>query len=1070
MWLAASGPSSLSGDHFSLFFPLSPLYPSPLKNPFSLTLTHPRNPRYCATSASHCSNGTVSKTAIQRIAEKLKSLGYVEELNDSEPQCTGPGSPGEIFIPRLENLAKIRVGSTLDKSWSTPENPVPEPGSGSAISRFHVLRKEAKKNAVKGERGSAPSLAELRIPEAELQRLRSIGICLEKKLIVGKPGVTEGIVNGIHERWRRSELVKIKCQDLSMVNMKRTHEILETKTGGIVICRSGSIIILYRGANYTYPYFVAGEDLSENEDIHEVSFKSSVVYGSGSNEENKTNSLPRVGGISAVEATQITGRSIVLGVGSPNKVRFQLPGERQLDKEADRLLDGLGPRFTDWWGYGPLPVDADLLPATVSGYRKPFRLLPYGVKPKLTDSEMTTLRRLGRPLPCHFALGRNRNLQGLATSIVRLWEKCEIAKIAVKRGVQNTNSELMAEELKRLTGGTLLSRDREFIVFYRGKDFLPPAVSSAIEERRTVDVLRKQLKGNRNLDLSSQASLGYDVRLVKTTSDAELQDLNNQDEEKLSKDQLKPMKVNVAMKRLDWKLSEALEKKQMAERKLAELESKAELSKPDIDKEGITEEERYMLRKVGLRMKAFLLLGRRGVFDGTIENMHLHWKYRELIKIISKDRSIAEVHHAARTLEAESGGILVSVETVNKGHAIIVYRGKNYQRPDNLRPQNLLNKREAMKHSLEAQRRESLKLHVLKLDRIIDRMKLQMAKDDRVVASPHSTRYLGSSNCELGNTEHTLGSLDYSNHFKDMENGDASQGPLHSSSSDDEDVVTPSNGVRWSTSYADDAQVLTPSHGKQVVVKRHFPRDFEKSPKDVSSSKTVVSRSCSCVSQDEAEERLELEPDFHTEDIMLHNKPALATTEGEPLLPPMIEPTGLSSKAPLGNTSSSKPLDKRVSSIGVETSFKAQSLSNKERLILRKQALTMKKRPVLAIGRNNIVTGVAEAIKTHFKKNPLAIVNVKGRAKGTSVQEVVFKLEQATGAVLVSQEPNKVILYRGWGLGDQNSGTVSKTSKRSINGGKALGRSGNGFVGVKDASPQLLAAMRLECGLISNEE
>lgn len=39
-------------------------------------------------------------------------------------------------------------------------------------------------------------------------------------------------------------------------------------------------------------------------------------------------------------------------------------------------------------------------------------------------------------------------MQGLAVAIVKLWEKCELAKIAVKRGVQNTNSELMAEELK----------------------------------------------------------------------------------------------------------------------------------------------------------------------------------------------------------------------------------------------------------------------------------------------------------------------------------------------------------------------------------------------------------------------------------------------------------------------------------------------------------------------------------------------------------------------------------------------------------------------------------------------
>jgi len=48
----------------------------------------------------------------------------------------------------------------------------------------------------------------------------------------------------------------------------------------------------------------------------------------------------------------------------------------------------------------------------------------------------------------HSVSGRNRNLQGLAAAMLKLWEKCEIAKIAIKRGVQNTSSELMADELK----------------------------------------------------------------------------------------------------------------------------------------------------------------------------------------------------------------------------------------------------------------------------------------------------------------------------------------------------------------------------------------------------------------------------------------------------------------------------------------------------------------------------------------------------------------------------------------------------------------------------------------------
>lgn len=105
-------------------------------------------------------------------------------------------------------------------------------------------------------------------------------------------------------------------------------------------------------------------------------------------------------------------------------------------------------------------------------------------------------------------------------------------------------------------------------------------------------------------------------------------------------------------------------------------------------------------------MFSLLFSGRRGVFDGTIENMHLHWKYRELVKIICKEKSFQAVQAVARTLEAESGGILVAVEGVSKGYAIILYRGKNYTRPACLRPPTLLSKRQAMKRSLEAQRRE----------------------------------------------------------------------------------------------------------------------------------------------------------------------------------------------------------------------------------------------------------------------------------------------------------------------------------------------------------------------------
>lgn len=105
---------------------------------------------------------------------------------------------------------------------------MPQPGSGSAIAKYHVLRKEVKREREELKRqGKVPTLAELSLPKAELRRLRTIGIRDKRKLKVGKAGITEGIVNGIHERWRRAEVVKIVCEDLCRMNMKRTHDLLE---------------------------------------------------------------------------------------------------------------------------------------------------------------------------------------------------------------------------------------------------------------------------------------------------------------------------------------------------------------------------------------------------------------------------------------------------------------------------------------------------------------------------------------------------------------------------------------------------------------------------------------------------------------------------------------------------------------------------------------------------------------------------------------------------------------------------------------------------------------------------
>lgn len=96
--------------------------------------------------------------------------------------------------------------------------------------------------------------------------------------------------------------------------------------------------------------------------------------------------------------------------------------------------------------------------------------------------------------------------------------------------------------------------------------------------------------------------------------------------------------------------------------------------------------------------------GRRGVFEGVMEGLHQHWKHREVVKVITMQRVFSQVIHTATLLEAESDGILVSVDKLKEGHAIIIYRGKNYKRPLRLLKKNLLTKREALKRSLLIQR------------------------------------------------------------------------------------------------------------------------------------------------------------------------------------------------------------------------------------------------------------------------------------------------------------------------------------------------------------------------------
>lgn len=101
------------------------------------------------------------------------------------------------------------------------------------------------------------------------------------------------------------------------------------------------------------------------------------------------------------------------------------------------------------------------------------------------------------------------------------------------------------------TGGNLLSRDREFIVFYRGKDFLPATVSSAIEERRKHEFnVSKSRTGNLSIG-NEQGSTGA---VDEQVSEAEEYEENEQKWQERSK-MRKVKSAEAAMERTSTKLS-----------------------------------------------------------------------------------------------------------------------------------------------------------------------------------------------------------------------------------------------------------------------------------------------------------------------------------------------------------------------------------------------------------------------------------------------------------------------------------------------------------------------------------
>ncbi|KAL9995050.1 putative RNA-binding, CRM domain, YhbY-like superfamily [Helianthus debilis subsp. tardiflorus] len=79
-------------------------------------------------------------------------------------------------------------------------------------------------------------LAEKLIPEFELKRLRNKAGRMVERFRVGAAGVTQELVESIHDKWKTDEVVKLKFKGPSTMNMKRIHESLEVSNSVLLAC------------------------------------------------------------------------------------------------------------------------------------------------------------------------------------------------------------------------------------------------------------------------------------------------------------------------------------------------------------------------------------------------------------------------------------------------------------------------------------------------------------------------------------------------------------------------------------------------------------------------------------------------------------------------------------------------------------------------------------------------------------------------------------------------------------------------------------------------------------------
>ncbi|OVA11073.1 RNA-binding [Macleaya cordata] len=258
---------------------------------------------------------------------------------------------------------------------------------------------------------------------------------------------------------------------------------------------------------------------------------------------------------------------------------------------------------------------------------------------------------------------------------------------------------------------------------------------------------------------------------------------NGNGNEKVKRKKLKGKRAVVRwLKHFRWKKKKEYERMTAEEKILYKLrkarnkearlmESLKKIEPPDSseathDPEILTPEEHFYFLKMGLKCKNYVPIGRRGIYQGVILNMHLHWKKHQTLQVIVKTFTPEEVKEIAAELARLSGGIVLDIHEEN---TIIMYRGKNYSQPPTeiMSPKITLGRKKALDKSKYRDGLRALRRFIPRLEQDLELLKAQAVRKEtkpEVAIESHETdtgsgNYGENSNQWMESSSDNLGKI-----------------------------------------------------------------------------------------------------------------------------------------------------------------------------------------------------------------------------------------------------------------------------------------------------------------------